>query len=41
MSKMSKANKRAKNMRRILTVCLLICIIAVGFSLGGCLMAVA
>ena len=34
---MSKANKRAKNMRRILTVCLLICIIAVGFSLGGCL----
>ena len=34
---MSKANKRAKNMRRILSVCLLICIIAVGFSLGGCL----
>ena len=34
---MSKTNKRAKNMRRILTVCLLICIIAVGFSLGGCL----
>lgn len=37
MSKMTKANKRAKNMRRILSVCLLICIIAVGFSLGGCL----
>ena len=37
MLKMTKANKRAKNMRRILTVCLLICIIAVGFSLGGCL----
>ena len=37
MSKMSKTNKRAKNMRRILSVCLLICIIAVGFSLGGCL----
>ena len=37
MSKITKANKRAKNMRRILTVCLLICIIAVGFSLGGCL----
>ena len=34
---MSKTNKRAKNMRRILSVCLLICIIAVGFSLGGCL----
>ena len=34
---MSKANKRAKNMRRILSVCLLICIIAVGISLGGCL----
>ena len=34
---MTKANKRAKNMRRILSVCLLICIIAVGFSLGGCL----
>ena len=34
---MTKANKRAKSMRRILTVCLLICIIAVGFSLGGCL----
>ena len=30
MSKMTKANKRAKNMRRILSVCLLICIIAVG-----------
>ena len=37
MLKMTKANKRAKNMRRILSVCLLICIIAVGFSLGGCL----
>ena len=37
MSKITKANKRAKNVRRILTVCLLICIIAVGFSLGGCL----
>lgn len=37
MSKITKANKRAKNMRRILSVCLLICIIAVGFSLGGCL----
>ena len=37
MSKMTKANKRSKNMRRILSVCLLICIIAVGFSLGGCL----
>ena len=37
MSKITKANKRAKSMRRILTVCLLICIIAVGFSLGGCL----
>ena len=34
---MTKANKRAKSMRRILTVCLPICIIAVGFSLGGCL----
>lgn len=37
MLKMTKTNKRAKNMRRILSVCLLICIIAVGFSLGGCL----
>ena len=37
MSKKTKANKRAKSMRRILSVCLLICIIAVGFSLGGCL----
>ena len=37
MSKITKANKRAKNMRRILSVCLLICIIAVGFLLGGCL----
>lgn len=37
MLKMTKANKRAKSMRRILSVCLLICIIAVGFSLGGCL----
>ena len=37
MSKITKANKSAKNMRRILSVCLLICIIAVGFSLGGCL----
>lgn len=37
MSKITKTNKRAKNMRRILSVCLLICIIAVGFSLGGCL----
>ena len=29
--------QKAKSTRRILSVCLLICILAVGFSLGGCL----
>ena len=33
---MTKIKKRSKSRSRILSVCLLICIIAVGFSLGGC-----
>ena len=33
---MTKIKKRSKSRSRILSVCLLICIIAVSFSLGGC-----
>ena len=33
---MTKIKKRSKSRSRILSLCLLICIIAVGFSLGGC-----